>query len=120
MSKEPKEMKLDGAGLEQLREKACKARKNNWIRVGMSTCGIAAGAGQVYDILVEEITRRNLDIEVKKTGCLGMCYAEPLVEVNIKGVPRVIYGRVDSKAAVGIVEKHLCGKRIMNDHVIVR
>jgi len=94
--------------------------KKDWIKVGMSTCGIAAGAQKVYDILTQEIKRRGLDIEVKKTGCLGACYVEPLVEVCLKGVPRVVYGNVDEKTAMGIIDKHICSKRIMNDHVILR
>jgi len=100
-------------------EKVAKNKKD-WIKVGMSTCGIAAGAGKVYDLLIQEIKRRDLDVEVKKTGCLGACYVEPLVEVCIKGVPRVVYGNVDEKAAIGIIDKHICSKRIMNDHVILR
>ncbi len=92
----------------------------NVVRVGMSTCGIAAGADKVYAVLQKEIKRRNLDVIVKKTGCLGMCYCEPLVEVDIEGVPGVIYGNVDEKAALGIVDKHLCGKRLMNDHVVMK
>ena len=95
-------------------------KKTNWIKVGMSTCGIAAGAGEVYDTLIEEIKRRNLGVDVFKTGCLGMCYIEPLVEVCIDGVPHVVYGNVDKKAALGIVDKHLCGKRVMNDHLVIR
>ncbi|MDD3295978.1 MAG: (2Fe-2S) ferredoxin domain-containing protein [Candidatus Omnitrophica bacterium] len=95
-------------------------KKTNWIKVGMSTCGIAAGAREVYDTLTEEVKRRNLNIDILKTGCLGMCYIEPLVEVCIEGVPHVVYGNVDTKAALGIVDKHICGKRVMNDHLVIK
>lgn len=47
------------------------------IRVGMASCGIAAGAHEVYSML------RSLapDLDIIEVGCIGHCYAEPLVEV---------------------------------------
>jgi len=48
------------------------------IKVGMASCGIAAGAGEVMDYLKENIN----DIEIVETGCIGHCYAEPLVEIE--------------------------------------
>lgn len=89
----------------------------DWIKVGMSTCGIAAGAEQVYQMLMEERDKRNLDIKIQKCGCAGMCYAEPLVEVKIQGAPHVVYGKVDVAAAVKIIDKHAVGKLLLNDHV---
>ncbi len=48
------------------------------IKVGMASCGIAAGAGEVLELL-KEIAQ---DKEVVEVGCIGHCYAEPLVEVE--------------------------------------
>lgn len=93
------------------------AKKKNWIKVGFSTCGVAAGAQEVYDVLCEEAKRRNLDIEIKKCGCAGMCYAEPLIEVSVDGVPRVFYGKVGKEQAAKIFERHVCGKMLVNDHI---
>jgi len=91
--------------------------KGNWIKVGLSTCGIAAGAKDVFDTLVFEKEKKNLNIEIKRCGCAGMCYAEPLVEVFIEGMPRVIYGRVDKSAAIEIINRHVCSKELVNDHI---
>ena len=111
--------KITGRLFEHLNKKL-ENNKKGWVKVGMSTCGIAAGAESVYEVLIKEVQRRELDIEIKKTGCLGACYVEPLVEVCVEGVPCVVYGNVDEKAALGIVDKHICAKRVMNDHVIIR
>ncbi len=46
------------------------------IRVGTASCGLAAGAGAVLTLLKE----RNLSIPIEEVGCIGHCYAEPLVE----------------------------------------
>jgi len=91
--------------------------KGDWIKVGMSTCGNAAGAEEVFKTLVEEKEKRNLDIKIQKCGCAGMCFAEPLVEVSVKGVPRVLYGKVDIPTAMKIIDKHVTGKMLLNDHV---
>jgi len=100
---------LKAKGLEQDR---------NWIRVGMSTCGIAAGAEKVYRALEDELQRQGCDVRLRKCGCLGMCAAEPLVEVNIDGMPRVIYCRVDEACARDIVRGHVCGRKILQDYII--
>ena len=49
------------------------------IAVGQGSCGIAAGAGKAYDVL-----NSNLDLNTNQltvTGCIGMCYLEPIVDV---------------------------------------
>lgn len=47
------------------------------IAVGMGSCGIAAGAGKLYD----ELVRIANGVEVGVTGCVGMCYLEPIVDL---------------------------------------
>jgi (2Fe-2S) ferredoxin len=93
------------------------AADRNWIKVGFSTCGIAAGAQEVYDTLVEESRKHNADVEIKKCGCAGMCSAEPLVEVHVKNMPTVFYGKVDKEVATKIMEKHVCSKMLVNDRI---
>lgn len=110
--------KLTKTSLDKLCETARDKNATNWIKVGMSTCGVAAGADEVYATLLDEIKRLKLNVEVKKTGCLGACSVEPLVEVNVEGVHHVVYARINKQAALGIVEKHLCQKRLMNDHIV--
>ena len=51
------------------------------IKVGMASCGIAAGADEVKDFLEEKLKDRK-DIEILDVGCIGHCYAEPIVEVE--------------------------------------
>jgi len=48
------------------------------IKIGTGSCGIAAGADEVLTFFHENIK----DIEVTEVGCIGHCYAEPLVEVE--------------------------------------
>jgi len=94
-----------------------KGASSDWIKVGMSTCGIAAGADEVLQTLKDEVKKRNVTIDIKQVGCIGMCYAEPLVEVKIGSLPPVTYGKVTKDIAMKIVEKHVCGKMLVNDSI---
>ncbi len=79
------------------------------IRVGLNSCGIAAGGNEVYNALKEEIKKRKLSIRLKSVGCIGMCYSEPLVDVIQDGTA-VTYGMVKPKLVADIIEAHF-GKR---------
>ncbi|MBN1983249.1 MAG: NADH-quinone oxidoreductase subunit NuoF [Chitinivibrionales bacterium] len=88
------------------------------IKVGMSTCGLAAGAAEVYTYLRDEAKKHNCAFEVKKVGCMGMCFAEPLVEIVSGGdTPSRLYGKVDKKAAEQIFTEHVLGTRPYNQNV---
>lgn len=101
--------------LEKIKAQRANRDEKSWIKVGFSSCGIAAGAADVFNVLVEEAKKRNAEIEIEKCGCAGKCYAEPLIEVNIPGMPRVFYGKVTKEMAQKIFEKHVCGKMLVND-----
>jgi len=89
------------------------------IIVGMGTCGLSAGAQPVYDKL-EELQKNNQSaFTLSKTGCIGMCYVEPLVEVR-DGESRIIYSMVTPQMAEQIVNEHVLGGRILNDHVVLK
>lgn len=86
--------------------------------IGMGTCGIAAGARGAFDAFVEELDRGGMShIAVKQTGCMGLCYSEPTVEVRVPGMPDTIYGRVGADVARKIVQEHIRGGRLVGDHV---
>jgi len=108
--------KLIPSDLDKMSQVSSDGSKD-WIKVGLSSCGIAAGAQEVFDFFVEEVKKRNLQIEIKKCGCAGACYAEPLVEVSVEGLPAVIYGAVNKEVAIKILEKHVISKRLVNDSI---
>ncbi|MDD5503873.1 MAG: NADH-quinone oxidoreductase subunit NuoF [Candidatus Omnitrophica bacterium] len=80
----------------------------------MSTCGIAAGASAVFDLIKKLIDEKGLDVCLKKTGCNGLCFAEPVVEVNTAWSGPVIYRNVNEDVARSIIEQHICGKKIFD------
>ncbi|HZQ99029.1 MAG TPA: NADH-ubiquinone oxidoreductase-F iron-sulfur binding region domain-containing protein [Chloroflexota bacterium] len=64
------------------------------ILVQLAGCGISVGADRVYGALEREVGRRGVAASVERVGCNGMCYMEPIVEVQLPGGPRVLYGQV--------------------------
>ena len=89
------------------------------VLVGMGTCGLSAGAQAVFARLEEQLALRPGLAELKATGCIGMCYREPLVEVR-EDSTRVFYGEVTPERVDEIVERHLLGGEIPEDWVVYR
>jgi len=87
------------------------------ILVGLASCGIAAGAQKTYDKILELKKADKLDIELKKTGCIGMCYREPLVEI-IDNTGSFLYGDVDEQKVVEILDKHIENDEPIKDYVV--
>jgi len=88
------------------------------VRVGLSTCGIAAGGSKTYDKLNEIIKDKGILVNLEKTGCIGLCYHEPLVDI-IAGDGKVFsYGGVTEDRVSLLVDEHLIGGRIVPDLLI--
>lgn len=84
--------------------------------VGMATCGQAAGAKKVLEVLKEK-AQGEKNIKVKMTGCIGTCRLEPLVEVYQNG-RRTTYVWMDEEKAAEIYEKHVVGGKPVDEYSI--
>ena len=51
------------------------------IIVGEGSCGIAAGAERVYSAIEKQLEITGAQAQLGITGCLGMCWLEPLVDI---------------------------------------
>ncbi|MEA4921773.1 MAG: NADH-quinone oxidoreductase subunit NuoF [Eubacteriaceae bacterium] len=77
------------------------------IAVGQGSCGIASGAKKVENRLNEAIKAEGLDVNVGLTGCIGLCYLEPIVDVYDDDEKLTRYVKVDEEAASEIVDQHI-------------
>jgi len=77
------------------------------VRVGMASCGIAAGARKVNDSLNVMLQNKGLPLVLKSTGCMGMCYNEPLVEVVPPAGERTLYKNITPEKMERIVREHI-------------
>ena len=100
-------MKEDLQNKIKLREKSGSPEAIIQIKVGMATSGIASGAKDVMNYLVEELDKRNLKALVIQVGDMGYCYAEPTIEITRPGEAPVVFGYVDKAKADEIIEKYI-------------
>ena len=52
------------------------------IFIGAATCGRSAGSLESRDVIISELNKNNIDYNMTEVGCIGSCYAEPLVYVS--------------------------------------
>ena len=89
-----------------------------WIRVGTGLCGVAAGAVDVVEALKAELSRLGLDVNLSEVGCLGFCYAEPLVDILKPGGPRVLFRNVSSDDVPGLLQDYLVDGTVPADKAL--
>ena len=89
------------------KEKVGSLKDKTVIWVGTATCGKAAGAIDVREAFKKEIERRGLDAQVMEVGCMGHCYAEPLIVISKPGFPSLSYGYVDEGLVKLLVDNYL-------------
>jgi NADH-quinone oxidoreductase subunit F len=77
--------------------------------VGAATCGRAAGATEVLQVLRGQIKAKKVRARVIEVGCLGPCSFEPLVIVHKSGAPRVCYANISPDKIVQILEDYVLG-----------
>ena len=90
------------------------------VKVGMATCGIAAGARPVLNAFVEGVNEAGLatKVSVTQTGCIGLCQYEPIVEIYEKDKDKVTYIKMTAEKAKEVVEKHLKGGKVISEYTI--
>ena len=77
------------------------------IYLGTASCGLAAGANKVKEVIKSTLKENKIKAKFVEVGCIGPCYLEPLMDVAIPGHPRISYGNVNEKLAKKIIEKNL-------------
>ncbi len=77
------------------------------ILVGTGTCGRAAGALALLDVIHTELARRNIEAIITTVGCIGLCYAEPLVDIVKPNRPRICYGSVTPEIIPQLIEDYI-------------
>ncbi len=95
-----------------------EARENSdkpCILVGAATCGRASGALSVLEALNTELARHNIDAIVTQVGCIGLCYAEPLLDIVKPGRPRICYSNVTPEIIPQLIEDYVINDNPRSD-----
>ncbi len=88
------------------------------IYLGMASCGKAAGADRIREVVVETLKRNKLSAKIVEVGCIGTCYLEPIMDITAHGNPRLSFGNLDEHTAELIIHKYLVKKEIFNRKVL--
>jgi NADP-reducing hydrogenase subunit HndB len=99
-----------------LREGGYRAK----VTVHMGTCGIAAGARNVMNALMEEMAKRDTrDVIVTTSGCAGFCSKEPMATVEILKEAPVKYQTLNEEKIRRIFNEHVLGGKIVEEFALV-
>ncbi|MFC1494106.1 NADH-ubiquinone oxidoreductase-F iron-sulfur binding region domain-containing protein [Thermodesulfobacteriota bacterium] len=97
------------------------------IYIGKGTCGIAAGALETLKAIEETLSGEGIKADIKSIGCIGHCYAEPVVIIDNpdSGFPPIFYHQVSPGKARMILKsflndgdplfEHMMGAMVEND-----
>ena len=88
------------------------------IKIGYASCGIAAGAEEVYDELEREISREDYSVDLTKVGCVGMCHNEPILELVEPNGASFTYGNLNREDVGGLLKSHLIQDTSYEDKLI--
>jgi NADH-quinone oxidoreductase subunit F len=77
------------------------------IHIGMATCGIASGAIDTKNAFEEVLAEQKIEARIHTVGCIGHCYAEPVVIIENPGFPPIFYHKVTPGKAKMLVKSFL-------------
>ncbi|HOI31436.1 MAG: NADH-quinone oxidoreductase subunit NuoF [Bacteroidales bacterium] len=91
--------------------------KKTKVIVGLGSCGIAAGASKTYSKLEAILATGEMDFELARTSCIGMCYKEPLVEIQDEN-GKIIYGDMTAETVETVLRSHLLDGKISTEKAV--
>jgi len=113
--------------LDRIKEETDRKRDltSNGKKVGITvhkgTCGLASGAGEVWDKLFELLKAKGESEDayrIMHTGCVGFCGMEPIITVEVPGEKPVRYRRVDPAKLEQILDGHVLGGEVQEKHIL--
>jgi NADP-reducing hydrogenase subunit HndB len=119
--------KLTIDDLKRIKEETAKSTSvrdgdaNIKITVHMGTCGIAAGAREVMNALMEELAAADRqDIRVVASGCMGMCSSEPNVTVESMEAEPIVYQKMDANRMRQVFKRHVLLGEVQSDFALAK
>jgi len=67
------------------------------VRVAIGSCSLAVGAAETLEALKKALAEQRLAADIMIVGCPGLCFAEPLLDIHVPGLPRIVYGNVSAE-----------------------
>lgn len=92
-----------------------RAQRRVRIAVGVSGCSESVGAEETLAAIRAELERRSFSALVEIVGCRGMCYAEPLVDIQQPDGPRIVYRGITPDRVAELVDSVVIRKNSRPD-----
>lgn len=86
---------------------ALQHNQNPLILVGTPTCGRSAGSLEVLETLQMESKSSGQACNIIEVGCMGLCYAEPIVCITKPSKPTICYGDINAQKARELIEGYV-------------
>jgi len=100
-----------------LREGAGRAK----IVVHMGTCGIAAGAREIMNTLLDEFAKQDIDdVILTSSGCAGLCSREPMATVELKDEAPVKYVDLTPDKVRRVLSEHVIGGKVVSEYALAK
>jgi NADH-quinone oxidoreductase subunit F len=87
------------------------------IYIGAASCGLAAGAAETQNAVEGYLTKKGIKARIIPVGCIGPCYLEPLLDVQMPGKPRLSYSNVMPKDVASILDGFFENGEISKNHL---
>jgi NADH-quinone oxidoreductase subunit F len=87
------------------------------IYIGAASCGLAAGAAETRQAAESYLERRGIDAGIVEVGCIGPCYLEPLLDIQMPGRPRISYSNVGAKDVPAILGAFFEKQEVPENHL---
>ena len=104
--------------IEDLNRTAARGRASLYpsrlkILIGSASCGVALGAREVEAAATEAVRELELDAVVCRTGCIGFCAKEPLVDLMLPNGPRLSYGHMTPEKTRRLLKAYAGGNLLL-------
>ncbi len=82
------------------------------VRIGTPTCGRAAGSLDTLHTFQERLEKEGVEARIIEVGCMGLCFAEPLVIIHNPqtDLPPIVYGSITHAEVKRLVEGFILGE----------
>ncbi len=116
--------KLTIADLKKIKEQYHQGLREGGFRVKitvhMGTCGIAAGARPIMNVIMDELAKSGKkDVAITTSGCAGLCSQAPMATIELAGEPPVKYTALTEEKMRKIFAEHVLGGQPVKEYALV-
>lgn len=105
----------ESAECKEMRSRSVKSLRREVLKkpaifIGTGTCGMGAGAGGTLAAIKSYLAEKKIDAEVVEVGCIGLCAAEPMVDIQVPGRSRLSFGGITEDKAAELLDAVMAEK----------